>query len=440
MPRVPEQNPLQLARFALLDADYDAALRAAAAIPTSEDRALMLLQIAYVSADPAIAKSALQILPGIARERSGKLERANRAVSAFLRDARGLTGSEPAAVDVQEAGTPLVIDDWLQWLEFAVLHPYDAATSQHLQHVLIVADLRFWTPQGVRDLDDYLLTVISTHELFASPAIKTALGHLADMFLQDTAFPRSDGAYADLYELLYMALVQRHAVSQSTSMQLLRFAEAMLRQAPKRRETLSKDVHDWFTEPIPAIKNSLFEAFELLGDYGLPGGMLSQLYRLWAAYILQLPTPRDRISLQTWLDFGEWIEPGADLMHAFRQALNRIIEESPYDPIAELPAGYRIAVFTLRPSSGERARAFLMGRNAKLDVRLCNDDVLTESAKALAQNSDLVVIVTTCLSHALTYGIGPYLPGDPVYPVLSGSTSIVRGIEDRLRATMCEVR
>ncbi len=47
----------------------------------------------------------------------------------------------------------------------------------------------------------------------------------------------------------------------------------------------------------------------------------------------------------------------------------------------------------------------------------------------------MVVIVTGCVKHALTYGIGPYLR-DPIYPASVGSTSILRAIEDRARAIL----
>jgi hypothetical protein len=284
-------------------------------------------------------------------------------------------------------------------------------------------------------LTDHLLQVVETSEVFAASAVKEALRRLADIVLQDAEFPRDDEAYADLYDVLYMAIVQRQAANQTASMQFLRFGEARLRHTPSRRESVNDDVHKWFATPIPAIENSLFDAFDLLGEYGLHGGLLADLYRAWAIYILQLPTPRDRVSLQAWLDFGEWIGPGADLLERFRQMLRRVVEESPADPIAELPAGYRIGIYTLRPTSGERARAQLLQRNGQLDIRVCTDDVLTEQAKALAQNSDLVVVVTTCITHALTYGIAPYVHGEPIYPASSGSTSIVRGIEERLRAS-----
>jgi len=61
--------------------------------------------------------------------------------------------------------------------------------------------------------------------------------------------------------------------------------------------------------------------------------------------------------------------------------------------------------------------------------------VLTDRARTIAQSSAMVVIVTGCVKHALTYGIGPYLR-DPIYPASVGSTSILRAIEDRARAIL----
>ncbi len=65
----------------------------------------------------------------------------------------------------------------------------------------------------------------------------------------------------------------------------------------------------------------------------------------------------------------------------------------------------------------------LLARNADLDVRICEETDLNDQARAIAENSDLAVIVTSCVSHALTYGIAPYLRSEPIYPQSSGSTS-----------------
>lgn len=425
--------PLQRARLALSDADYDTALRASGAVPDPVDRALLLLQIAYVSADPSVADGALQAFRALPANVQEEQQRSSHQVPTFLLFAQDLTLTPDVGAHVPGASQPQP-EDWLQWFALACQHPDDPTLAARLDHVVAVADERFWTPQIVGHLNDYLLQVVSTPGLFAASSIKDALRKLIDIFLQDTEFPRDDEAYADLYELLYMAIVQRRAVNQTISMQLLRFGEAMLRHAPGRRETVNQELHAWFATPIPAIENSLFDAFELLGEYGLPGALLADLYRSWATYILDLPTPRDRVSLQAWLVFGGWVGAEDYLLGRFREMLRRVVDESPADPIAELPSDYRIAIFTLRPTSGERARTLLLQRNGQLDIRVCCDEVLTEQAKALAQNSDLVVIVTTCISHALTYGIQPYVRGEPVYPASSGTTSIVRGVEERLHA------
>ncbi len=61
--------------------------------------------------------------------------------------------------------------------------------------------------------------------------------------------------------------------------------------------------------------------------------------------------------------------------------------------------------------------------------------VPSESAKALAQNSDLIVMITTAMKHSLSYGLGPFLKKKEqiVYSQSSGSTSIVRAIEEYVK-------
>jgi hypothetical protein len=54
---------------------------------------------------------------------------------------------------------------------------------------------------------------------------------------------------------------------------------------------------------------------------------------------------------------------------------------------------------------------------------------LTNEAKSYALNSDIIILVTTCMSHALTYGIGPYIQGEILYSRSSGETSIVEVLE-----------
>jgi MarR-like DNA-binding transcriptional regulator SgrR of sgrS sRNA len=111
------------------------------------------------------------------------------------------------------------------------------------------------------------------------------------------------------------------------------------------------------------------------------------------------------------------------------------VDQDTENPIGKLPDGYRIGIFSLRESSAQRVKQLLEARNSSLNVRICTEKDLNEQAKAIAQNADLVVVVWTCLSHALSYGIEPYLQEKPVFPQSSGSTSIMRAIEERVRQT-----
>ena len=68
------------------------------------------------------------------------------------------------------------------------------------------------------------------------------------------------------------------------------------------------------------------------------------------------------------------IQPGDDVLVPLRQRLQATTESIEFDPIGQLPTGFRISMFTLCAASAERARqATLLGRNADLDIRLCHE-------------------------------------------------------------------
>ena len=123
-----------------------------------------------------------------------------------------------------------------------------------------------------------------------------------------------------------------------------------------------------------------------------------------------------------------------DPLVGLQRRLSSEIERGVEDPLLRLPDGFRIGIFTLHESSAERASALLRQRHAGLDIRVCAESDMSRSVEALARNSDAAVIVTTCLSHAIFYGIQPLLQHPPVYPAARGSASIMRAVEDFARA------
>jgi hypothetical protein len=425
-------DPLSQARLALLNTDYDSAIRATDRVKDAVDRALLLMELAFHSNDPHAADRALIAYAELSSEQREDLHERHQHVERYVDFLGAVTAPEAQAEEGLPAVTTPAIKDWLDWFEQVEVDPDAPHIAPALEYLKTVTDDRSWTPEKVQLLSQKLFSFVVEPARHSRPSTRNALQHLTAFFLKDASFPREEEAYGDLYEMLLLGLLEQRNVNETNSLAMLRLAEAILRRAPERSDELLDSLHSWFAKPIPALENYVIEAFELLAEYGLEGWRLADWYRDWVSYLLDLPTSRDRVSLEAWQAFGNWIQLGDDLLHRLDQSLRAVIEQQVDNPVEGLPAGYRIGIFSLRASSAERAKQLLLKRNSDLDVRVCLEKDLSPQAKSIAQNSEMVVIVTTCISHALTYGIQPYLANDPVYPISSGSTSIIRAIEDYL--------
>ncbi len=427
-----EIDPLTQARLALFNADYDLAIQAAGHIEDSVDRTLLLLELAFHSNDLNVVDKASTAYVELLPEQQANLHQRHPQVERYLEFVTATTTPDVSIEVGPSTVTTPVIENWLEWfeqMEAAPDAPYLASTLEYLK---TVTDDRFWTPENVSQVNQRLLGCITQPALLSRSVTRDALHYLTTFFLKDAGFPREEEAYIELYEVLLWGLQEQGQVNETNSLAFLRLAEGVLRQSPFRRDEILKNFQTWFAKPIPALENQVVEAFELLAEYGLEGWHLVDWYRTWVTQLLNLPTSRDRVSLEGWHAFGAWIQPGDDLLHHLKQSLTTVIEQDIDNPVERLPAGYRIGIFTLRASSAERSKQLLLQRNPALDIRICLEKDLTATAKSMAQNSEMVVVVTTCITHALTYGIQPYLASDPVYPISSGSTSIVRAIEEYL--------
>jgi hypothetical protein len=227
--------------------------------------------------------------------------------------------------------------------------------------------------------------------------------------------------------------LEQKEINLSNGLILLQLVDALLRHNPARSMELFPHIAEWLRTPIAALESVALDALELFAEYGITSTLLATWYRTWVSHLLTLPTHRDTLCLTCWLLFGTWIQPGDDLLRDLERALETATAQAPEDPVSKLPVDYRIAIFSFDAAGAKRASDLLLMRNAHLKIDICTEKDLNELAKALARNANLVVIVTTCISHALTYGISPYLATSPVYPMSRGSTSIVRAIEDHLR-------
>jgi len=426
--------PLYLARQALNETDYDAATHYAFQVEKLEEKALLLMQIASQTYDAYRAEEALLFYWDLSAEEQGALRAKYSFVPKTLEILNKLINLSSANVVSSDPPPALAIQDWLEWFTLVKTDPYDPKLITSLDCLAAVIDDRFWTQEKIMSLSNKLLDFFDDTSVAERPYTKGMLQRLIANFLQDENFPRPEEHYVELYETLYVALLEIGELNQTTASTLLRLVEAILAYSPTRCTELCKHLQAWCTRYIiPNLEGWVLETFELLIEYGLPPSSLYIWYRTWLSYLLNLPTSRDRISLEIWLAFGKWIQPGSDLLDRLLQALTMATENEVENPVQSLPNDYRIGIFCLRESSAIHARDLLLKLNNRLDIRICTDKVLSEQAQSIAENSDMVVVVTTCITHALTYGISHYLTKDSVYPISSGSTSIVRAVEEHLQ-------
>lgn len=414
-------TPKQMVKSAIQSEEYTAAWDAALKLHTLEEQAQAMLEIAYLSDDPSQIDSALLALWALPESQQHNILQSRR-LSLIATTLTSLASTVPTP-----SKTELQIEGWIEWLTIAVSDPDNKQLIKSLDTISAL-DSRYWTITRVSDLAMHL-TEIAMGAMVSRGYIRDAVRHLRDYFLQEPEFPREQGVFDDVYEALYLATLEQRDINEPTSRALLRLAEARLYRKPSIRDTVAQHLTDWFKDPIPALEGVAQEAFDLLSAYGVQGPILALWYRNWMETLLAAPRLRDQISLQVWLYLGEWVQPGDDLLVRIRERL-ATLEELDDDPIAALPRQFSIAIFTLRHESAMRVEQELHRRNDGIVVHICEDTVLTDRAKNLAQMSDMSVIVTTCITHALTYGIGPYLQ-DPVYPQSSGTTSILRSIVER---------
>ena len=417
----PSLTPKQALRSALMDGLYDEAWQIAEQLDDPESRTKGMLEAAFYSEDLTHTEKALLQFWSLPQDQQDS-----------LREIRRYGQIIKAAIDLIEPEKPvtpdeILINDWSTWLSAAVENPNDNRLS-HMLTVLSKVDAHYWTDDRIVLLAEQLINLVSSHDLMR-PHFREAIRCLRNIFIQDPEFPHDDAAHTDVYEALYLATLEQREVNQVTTLALLRLAEARLRKSPALRTSITDHLKNWFRDPTPVLGDTFLEAIDLLAAYGEQGPALGTWLRSWLELILFTPRNVGRTVLESWNLFADWSQPGNDLLNELQNRI-AVFDATEDDPIAQLPNGYMIGIFTLRPESVDRVSTLINRRNPGIEIRLCNDTVLTSQARSLAQNADMCVVVTTCITHALSYGIKPYLP-EPVYPQSSGSTSILQAIEKR---------
>lgn len=255
--------------------------------------------------------------------------------------------------------------------------------------------------------------------------IETALSMFINELLQDRHFPNPRAF--EIYEYVTETMLIYCKKNEANTKVFLRLLDGLLSMDLTRINDYWKRVYNWFNfQPTLKLSNYLLDSLEMFIEYGLVKEHLHDLWVHWTTVLLNQFNQKHITQIESWVKVGQQIAFDPQLIE---RLLEKLVYEPEEDSITSLPP-LTISIFSLREKPAVRAAKRIMDRNSSLNLRVCTDDKLTNEAKTFARNSDIIILVTTCMSHALTYGIGPHIRGKILYSRSSGETSIVEALEN----------
>lgn len=422
---------LKMARAALEEENYDLAVRYALQVEDTETRLVLLMRIAFYTCDRSLAEETLLHYWDLPAQQQIDLLQHYRFLPSLYNDLLQMVSPERSERDIRDAHR-VSIKTWIEWFQRVLQQPDDPELLVALANLAQSSDDRFWQPERISELNDLLLELVADDRLVVLPCVREACRKLIPFFLNDPAFPCTDRIYQDLYDTFYAALLARQAREElHSAFLLLRLADALLSATPGKCATMLRNLTQWSGLPMARTELWALEAFELLLDYGLAPEQLADWGREWLVWLFAYA---GHARWSAWLLLSRMIQPGEDVLRQLEQKLQSSSSQAAADLPGTFPPAYQIGIYSLRTGAALRARDLLLARYPQIDVRICSDEVLTERGQALARSADLVVLVTTAMKHALSAGIGPLLGAQKVvYPQSSGSSSIVRAVEEYAR-------
>jgi hypothetical protein len=394
-------NSGEQARKALMGNQYDVAYHHARNVEDALERVGLLLEIVALQDEPDASKmqEALKAYDELdaSQRQSRKLARDADAVRERLDKAQG------------------DISSWEMWFEILHHNAEDKRLDYSYKKLAVEQAPIDWSAESISRLVDNLISIGDS--ISSKPFVREAFKLFSEQLLQDS-FPRTEGY--DLYDMMWGLLLEETFNSERFAL-VIQYTGALLRQDKARVRNCFERLKTWLGKPSQAFDAQFFEALETLIDYGLEKAIAADWAMEWTASWHATPQ-----NWEMWQPLLEWLEiPNVERFASTQQ--EAVPQE---DAVAQLPSGFRIAIFTHRTQSATRAVEILQARNPSLVLEVLDDDKMNDRMGSSARNANIAVIVTSCLSHAVFYGIKPLLAQDPVYPPSSGSVGIVRAVED----------
>lgn len=405
--------------------DFDSAWDLVYEFDNKEERVPLFVSIAAQTRNIYKAQKALKAYRELSKESKDRLS----SLISFNRNLESVK-------DISDFGSLGKISSLSEWFDLYGENPDEPGLDEQLEELIFRINEILWDESEIQNLLESLLKLIVTKQHLQKRALfQTAINAIMNFLLQDKQFPRSNIAYRDIYDAIYEIIIHIKDVNEENSKKLFLLASAILENRPAIVDSIANDFVDWFKTPRPILEDQILEAFELLAEYGVSPEILINCFENWVLHRLSLPIEWDRLNRKIWLSFAGWLKPNPQLIIRIKESLHEKEEPVASDPIAVLPDNFRIGIFSLRKKSATRAKEIILERNPNLDIRICDEKVMSDTVEAIAKNSDVVILVTSAMKHSITYGIGNLLEQDPVYSKSSGTTSIIRGLENYLTNT-----
>ncbi|MCW3795381.1 hypothetical protein OM416_27620 [Paenibacillus sp. LS1] len=283
-----------------------------------------------------------------------------------------------------------------------------------------------WTPTSILRIQDWMTEWgVEEPENAKKNIISRSLLPFINYVSKDPNFPVNEDA--EFYETLTDIVRLYAGKNKETLQSLFTLQNGLLLKKPEVAEIQWKSTHDWLTiQPTAQLLKVVFELMELFYDYGVPGMEIKLLWDEWIGRLYDKFDEETGRLLPFLLELGKAVEGNYLILQELQEILNQD-QSGEQDPLKQLPP-MTITIFSCREKAAQRAANRIMLRNPYLQVRVCTQDRATDQTKSYARQSDISIIVTDCISHALTLGIKGFLPRDPIYPRSSGEAGIVESL------------
>ncbi|WP_312474692.1 protein DpdD [Neobacillus sp.] len=419
-PPVPIIDKLELAKQCFINREYEDAFILVIGCELSIDKVRLLSGIAIMEETEETCSIALEQFKNLPEHEQQQLVKDPQTKGWMIYLLNRREGKRVSVKDNDEIKEKL---DWKSWFLAVLKDPDFDSLEEGLATMDVQQGNINWSITSLSNLSD-IIAMIGIESL--SPLQKTLLQTAMPMFiselLQDENFPKAKAV--ELYEYTREILFIHGNRNENNTGFLLRLTEGLLLLDMTKVNQYWNQIETWFNIiPTERLSTYVLETLELFKEYGLADDILQPVWTNWVGSLI------DRMSkptvIQSWIELGRFISADSSMLGELTAKIpSKIVS----DPLNLLPS-MSITIYSLREKPAKRAAERIAMRNINVKVRVCTDSKLTIEAKSYARNSDLIILVTACMSHALTFGIAPFIEDNLIYARSSGETGIIEALE-----------